>query len=70
MPVLMTEAIEEQVLTPLGWSLLMKKLHVMHSRESTVVATDRTNRAFDYSNTDATYSPGIAADVWLKGIVV
>ncbi len=70
MPVLMAEAIEEQVLTPLGWSLLMKKLHVVHGREGTVVATDGANRAFEYISADATFSPGIAADVWLWGIVV
>jgi 8-oxo-dGTP pyrophosphatase MutT (NUDIX family) len=70
MPVLMAEAIEEQVLTPLGWSLLMKKLHVVHGREGTVVATDGANRAFEYISADATSSPGIAADVWLWGIVV
>jgi 8-oxo-dGTP pyrophosphatase MutT (NUDIX family) len=70
MPVLMAEAIEEQVLTPLGWSLLMRKLHVVHGREGTVVATDGANRAFEYISADATSSPGIAADVWLWGVVL
>jgi hypothetical protein len=68
MPTLMAQAIEEQVLTPLDWSLLMKKLHIVPRREGTVSATDGANLAFEYTSANATNSPDIAADVWFWGI--
>ncbi|MDB5781278.1 hypothetical protein [Caballeronia mineralivorans] len=65
MPVRMAQAIEEQVLTPLGWSMLTKKLHIVHGHEGTVVATDGANQALEYTSANAISFLGIAADAWL-----
>ncbi len=69
-PVLMAEAIREQVLTPLGWRMLTKKLHIVHGYEGSVVATDGAHQAFEYNSANATSSPGIAADAWLWGFAL
>jgi ADP-ribose pyrophosphatase YjhB (NUDIX family) len=71
MPVLLAEAIEEHVLTPLGWNMLTKKLHIVHGHEGTVVATDGADQVFEYSSASETSAPhNAAADVWLWGLAL
>jgi len=46
----------------------MKKLHIVHGREGTVVATDEAIRAFEYISRPLTSFPDIAATLWYLGV--
>ena len=64
----MTDGLQRDVLTRIGWSRLLEKVEIIPFEKGTVIAEDGQGHRFDYEDYDHSLPPKGDADEWIWGI--
>jgi hypothetical protein len=66
----MATAIQEQVLTPLGWALLASKLELVQKAKGTVIAQDSYGRQYEHGDAEPLIPDTRRAEQWIWGVTL